>query len=84
MIFSPCESKCLLARYPTPLRILPQSPPPIPLPFRDCVAIMTEGRYVRNRQSRSSALECGHLELWVIELLAKAIFSCACSPVADR
>ena len=42
------------------------------------------GRYGRNRQSSSSALECGHLELWVIELLANAIFSWACSPVADR
>jgi hypothetical protein len=43
-----------------------------------------EGRYGRNRQSSSSALECGHLELWVIELLANAIFSWDCGPAADR
>jgi hypothetical protein len=53
-------------------------------PFRDCVVIVMEGRYGRNRQSGSSALECGHLELWVIELLANATFSWACNTVADR
>jgi hypothetical protein len=40
----------------------------------DCVVIMMEGRSGRNRQSGSSTLECGHLELLVIELLAYAIF----------
>jgi hypothetical protein len=44
---------------------------------------MMEGRYGRNRQSGSSALECGHLELWVIELPPNAIFSWAYRPVAD-
>ena len=43
-----------------------------------------EGRHGRNRQSDSSALECGHLELWVIELLADVIFSCGYSLVVDR
>jgi hypothetical protein len=28
--------------------------------------------------------ECGHLELWVIELIPNAIFLGACSPAADR
>jgi hypothetical protein len=44
------------------------------LALGDCVVIMMEGRYGRNRLSDSSALACGHLELWVIELLANAIF----------
>jgi hypothetical protein len=35
---------------------------------------MMDGRYRRDGQPDSSALECGHLELWVIEFLANYIF----------
>jgi hypothetical protein len=59
-------------------------PPTLPSPSRDCVVIMMKERFGRGRQSGSSALECGHLELWVIELVTNAIFLRACSPVADR
>jgi hypothetical protein len=57
---------------------------PSPLPFGDCVVIMMEVGNRRDKHSGSSALECGHLEVWVIELLANATFPSACSPVADR
>jgi hypothetical protein len=46
--------------------------------------IITEGRFGRDRQSDFSALECGHLELWVIDLFSNEIFSRACGPAADR
>jgi hypothetical protein len=36
---------------------------------------MIKERFGRDRQPGSSALECGHLELWVIELVPNAIFS---------
>jgi hypothetical protein len=55
-----------------------------PSPSRDCVVIMMKERFGRDRQSGSSALECGHLELWVIELIPDAIFLRACSPVDER
>jgi hypothetical protein len=48
------------------------------------VVIMMEGRYRRNTQSGPSALECGRLELWVIGLLADAIFSWSWNTEADR
>jgi hypothetical protein len=54
------------------------------LSLRDCVVIMMKGRYGRDRQSGSSALGCGHLELWVTDLGSNAIFSRDCIPVADR
>ena len=59
----------------------------VPLSLEDCLVIIMEGKYWRNPALAglgSSALECGHLELWVIELPANAIFSLACSPAADR
>ena len=54
------------------------------LPTGDSVAIMMEGRYGRNRQSGSSALECGHLEVWVIDLPASEIFPWAWRPAVYR
>jgi len=45
-------------------------PPPL---LRDCVVIMMEGGFRRDRQSGSSALECGRLNLWVIGLLRNGI-----------
>jgi hypothetical protein len=45
---------------------------------------MMKERFGQDRQSGSSALEGGHLELWVIELVSNAIFSRACSPGVDR
>jgi hypothetical protein len=45
-----------------------------PSPLRDCVVIMMEGRYGRDRQSDSSTLECGHVTGSMIE--AK---SCGCN-----
>ncbi len=45
---------------------------------------MMKERFGRDRQSGSSALECGHLELWVIDLVSNTIFLRACSPLADR
>jgi len=47
--------------------------PPIPPLLRDCVVIMMEGGFRRDRQSGSSALECGRLKLWVIGLLRNGI-----------
>jgi hypothetical protein len=44
-----------------------------PSPSRDCVVIMMEGGFRENRQSGSSALECGRLKLWVIGLLGNGI-----------
>ena len=41
----------------------------LPLSPRDCVIIMMEGGFRRNRQSGSSVLECGCLKLWGIDLL---------------
>jgi hypothetical protein len=41
-----------------------------------------EGRIWAGQTVSSSALECGHLELWVIELVPNAIFSMDVSPVA--
>jgi hypothetical protein len=43
-----------------------------------------EERFGLDRQSGSSALEYGCLELWVVELASNEIYSRACSPVADR
>jgi hypothetical protein len=40
--------------------------------------------YERNRQSGFSALECGHVEVRAMELLANAIFSWVCPPVAGQ
>ncbi len=54
------------------------------LPTGDSVAIMMEGRYGRNRQSGSSALGCGYLEVWVIDLPASEIFPWAWRPAVDR
>jgi hypothetical protein len=49
---------------------------------RDCVVIMEEERFGRDRQSDSSALECGHLELSLTDLLGNTILSWCCSSVA--
>jgi hypothetical protein len=38
-------------------------PPPRSSPVRDCVVIFVKGRFGLGRQSRSSALGCGRLEL---------------------
>jgi len=38
-----------------------EPPPPNPPPSRDCVVIMREGRFRRDRRSSSSTLECGRL-----------------------
>jgi hypothetical protein len=46
--------------------------------------MMTRERFGRGRQSGFSALEYGHLELWVIDLVSNAILPGACSLVADR
>jgi hypothetical protein len=46
----------------------------------DCVVIMMEGRFRRDRQSGSSALECGHLKLWVIGLLRNGILFMGLEP----
>jgi len=54
------------------------------LPLGDCIVIVMKEKFGRDRQSGSSALECGHLELLVIELIPNAISLRACSPVADR
>jgi hypothetical protein len=48
-------------------------PHPDPPPSRGCVVMMEEGRFRRNRQSGSSALECGRLKLWLIGLLRNGI-----------
>jgi hypothetical protein len=55
---------------------------PLTLPFSpgDCVVIMMEGRFRRDRQSDSSALECGHLKLWVIGLLRNGILFMGLEP----
>jgi hypothetical protein len=45
----------------------------LPLSPRDCVIIMMEGGFRRDRRSDSSALECGRLNLWVIGLLRNGI-----------
>ena len=45
----------------------PLSPP------RDFTAIMMEGGFRQNRQSGSSALECGRLKSWAIGLLGNGI-----------
>jgi hypothetical protein len=45
--------------------------------------MMGKERFGRGRQSGSSALECGHLELWVIEVVPNSIFLRAWNPVAD-
>ena len=42
--------------------------------------MMMEGGFRRNRQSGSSALECGRLKLWVIGLLGKGFRPKASSP----
>jgi hypothetical protein len=55
--------------------------------FRDWVVIMMKERFGRDPARAglgSSAFECGHLELWVVELVSNAIFARVCSPVADR
>jgi hypothetical protein len=44
-----------------------------PSPPRDCVVIVMEGGFRRNRQSGSSALECGRLKVWVIGVLRNGI-----------
>ncbi len=56
------------------------SPPPSPSPLGDCVVIMMEGEFRRNRQSGSSALECGRLKLWVIGLLGNGILFMGLEP----
>jgi hypothetical protein len=50
------------------------------LPLGDCVVIMREGRFRRNRRSGSSALECGRLKLWVIGLLRNGILFMGLEP----
>jgi hypothetical protein len=51
-----------------------------PPPSRDCVVIMMEGRFRWNRQSGSSALECGRLKSWVIGLLRNGILFIGLEP----
>jgi len=55
-------------------------PHPIPLPPGDRVVIMMESGFRRNRQSGSSALECGRLKLWVIGLLGNGILFMGLEP----
>jgi hypothetical protein len=61
-----------------PFSILPFHPSPSPP--RDCVVIMIEGGCRRDRQSGSSALECGRLKLWVIGLLGNGILFMGLEP----
>ena len=42
--------------------------------------MMEEGKFRRNRQSGSSALECGRLKLWLIGLLRNGIVFMALEP----
>jgi len=57
----------------------------IPFPPWDCVVIVMKEGFGRDGQSGSSALGCGHIvELWVIEIIPRLIFSMACGQVADR
>jgi len=59
----------------------------IPLPLGECVVIMMKERLGQDPAlagSGSLALECRHLELWVIELVSNTIFSGGYSPVAER
>jgi hypothetical protein len=55
-------------------------PPP---PWRLCCN-HGEERFGRDRQSGSSALESGHLEVRVIDVVTNVIFLRGCGPVADR
>jgi hypothetical protein len=45
--------------------------------------LMMKERFGRDKQSGSSALECGHLEFWVMELVPNGIFLRACNLAAD-
>jgi hypothetical protein len=58
------------------------NPSGIPSFSGDCVVIMEEERFGRDRQSGSSALECGHLKLSLIDLLGNTILSWGCNSVA--
>jgi hypothetical protein len=46
---------------------------PLSIVAHNCVVIMMESGFRRNRQSGSSALECGRLKLGVIGLLGNGI-----------
>jgi hypothetical protein len=35
---------------------------------------MMKERFGQDRQSGSATLECGHLELWIIEFVSNALF----------
>jgi hypothetical protein len=52
-------------------------------PLRGCVVMMMEGRFRRNPAlagSGSSALECGRLKVWVINLLKNWILFMGLEP----
>jgi hypothetical protein len=52
----------------------------ITLPLGDCVTIVMKGGFRWNRQSGSSALECGRLRVWVIGLLRNGILFMGLEP----
>jgi hypothetical protein len=51
-----------------------------PSPYGGCVVMMEEGKFRRNRQSGSTALEFGCLKLWLIGLLRSGIIFMALEP----
>jgi hypothetical protein len=51
-----------------------------PSPLRGCVVIVMEGGLGRNRQSGSSALECGRLKAWAIGFFRNGILFMGLEP----